>query len=73
MLIQNIWKRTVAFVLAVSMLLTMVACSGAPPNPSLSDPNGQTIVENTQTENIIKENALTEFITSELYLEEFRE
>lgn len=71
MLIQNIWKRTVAFVLAVSMLLTMVACSGAPPNPSLSDPNGQTIVENTQTENIIKENALTEFITSELYLEEF--
>ena len=71
MLIQNIWKRTVAFVLVVSMLLTMVACSGSPPTPSLSDPNGQTIVENTQTENIITENTLTEFITSELYLEEF--
>ena len=49
----------------------MVACSGSPPTPSLSDPNGQTIVENTQTENIITENTLTEFITSELYLEEF--
>ena len=71
MLIQNIWKRTVAFVLVVSMLLTMVACSGSPPTPSLSDPNGQTIVENTQTENNITENTLTEFITSELYLEEF--
>lgn len=70
MLIQNIWKRTVAFVLAVSMLLTMVACSGAPPNPSLSDPNGQTHVENTQSENILTETILTEFITEEIYLEE---
>lgn len=70
MLIQNIWKRTVAFVLVVSMLLTMVACSGSPPNPSLSDPNGQTHVENTQSENTLTETILTEFITEEIYLEE---
>ena len=70
MLIQSIWKRTVAFVLVVSMLLTMVACSGSPPNPSLSDPNGQIHVENTDSENIITETVLTEFITQEIYLEE---
>ena len=70
MLIQNIWKRTIAFVLIVSMLLTMVACSGSPPNPSLSDPNGQIHVENTDPENIITETVLTEFITQEIYLEE---
>lgn len=70
MLIQNIWKRTVAFVLVVSMLLTMVACSGSPPTPSLSDPNGQIHVENTDPENIITETVLTEFITQEIYLEE---
>lgn len=71
MLLQSIPKRIIAFVLVVSMLLTMVACSGSPPNPSLSDPNGQAIVENTQTENVITETVLTEFITSEIYLEEF--
>ena len=70
MLLQSIPKRIVAFVLVVSMLLTLVACSGSPPNPSLSDPNGQTHVENTQSENILTETILTEFITEEIYLEE---
>lgn len=70
MLLQSISKRVIAFVLVVSMLLTMVACSGSPPNPSLSDPNGQIHVENTDPENIITETVLTEFITQEIYLEE---
>ena len=70
MLLQSIPKRIVAFVLVVSMLLTLVACSGSPPNTSLSDPNGQTHVENTQSENILTETILTEFITEEIYLEE---
>lgn len=71
MLIKGIPKRIISFVLVISMLLTMVACSGSPPNPSISDPNEQILVENTQTENIITETVLTEFITSEIYLEEF--
>ena len=70
MFIKSIPRRIVSLLLVVSMMLTMVACSGSPPNPSLSDPNGQTMVENTQTENIIKETVLTEFITEEIYLEE---
>lgn len=68
--LQSIPKRIVAFVLVISMLLTLVACSGSPPNPSLSDPNGQIHVENTDPENIITETVLTEFITQEIYLEE---
>ena len=68
--LQSIPKRIVAFVLVISMLLTLVACSGSPPNPSLSDPNGQIHVENTDPENIIAEKVLTEFITQEIYLEE---
>ena len=68
--LQSIPKRIVAFVLVISMLLTLVACSGSPPNPSLSDPNEQIHVENTDPENIIKETVLTEFITQEIYLEE---
>lgn len=71
MFIKNIPKRIISLVLVVSMILTMVACSSSPPNPSLSDPNGQTMVENTLAENVITENTLTEFITNEIYLEEF--
>lgn len=63
-------KRIISLVLIISILFTMVACSGSPPNPSLSDPNGQLHIENTETENIINENILTEFITQEIYLEE---
>lgn len=63
-------KRIISFVLVVSMIVTMTACSGSPPNPSLSDPNGQIHIENTDTENIITETVLTEFITQEIYIEE---
>lgn len=66
----NFPKRIISLVLVISMLFTMVACSGSPPNPSLSDPNGQIHVENTDPENIITETVLTEFITQEIYLEE---
>ena len=68
--IPIVLKRTISFVLVISMLFTMTACSGSPPNPSLSDPNGQFHVENTDTENIITETVLTEFITQEIYIEE---
>lgn len=71
MFIKSILKRIISLLLVASMLITMGACSSSPPNPSISDPNGQTMVENMQTENIITENTLTEFITSEIYLEEF--
>lgn len=70
---MNIWeypKRIISFILVISILFSMVACSGSPPNPSLSDPNEQLHIENTETENIINENILTEFITQEIYLEE---
>ncbi len=70
MLLHSVPKRIISFALVVSLLLTMVACSGSPPNPSLSDPNGQIHVENTDPENVITETILTEFITQEIYLEE---
>lgn len=68
--IPSVLKRTISLVLVISMLFTMTACSGSPPNPSLSDPNGQIHIENTDTENIITETVLTEFITQEIYIEE---
>lgn len=64
------FKRVLCVVIALSILLSLCACSGSPPNPSLSDPNGQIHVENTDPENIITETVLTEFITQEIYLEE---
>ena len=67
----NMLKKVLSIVLVIAILFTTVGCSGSPPNPVLPDPNGQTMVENTQTENVITENTLTEFITSEIYLEEF--
>jgi len=68
--ISNRLKRGISLVLVISLLFTMAGCSGSPPNPSLSDPNGQTQVENIDKENIITENVLSEFITEEIYLEE---
>lgn len=70
MVVRSIPKRILSIILVVSMLFTMVACSESPPNPVLSDPNGQTQVENTLTENTLTETVLTEFITEEIYLEE---
>ena len=67
----NMFRKVLSIVLIIAFLFTIVGCSGSPPNPVLSDPNGQTMVENSQTENVISENTLTEFITSEIYLEEF--
>ena len=67
----NKLRKVLSIVLVIAILFTTVGCSGSPPNPVLSDPNGETLVENTQTENVITENTLTEFITSEIYLEEF--
>ena len=68
---RNIFRKILSIILGIAILFATTACSGSPPNPVLSDPNGQTMVENTQTENVITENTLTEFITSEIYLEEF--
>lgn len=68
--LSRILKRMISLVLVISLILTMTACSGSPPNPLLSDPNGDIHIENTDTENIITETVLTEFITQEIYLEE---
>mgnify|MGYP001031919663 CR=1 FL=1 len=67
----NLLRKILSIVLVIAILLTTVGCSGSPPNPVLSDPNGETLVENTQTEHIITETVFTEFITEEVYLEEF--
>ena len=66
----NMLRKVLSIVLVIAILFTTVGCSGSPPNPVLSDPNGDTLVENTQTENIITETVFTEFITEEVYLEE---
>lgn len=63
-------RRALSLLLVFSMLFSMAACSSSPPNPSLSNPDGQTVIENTQSENIITETVLSEFITEEIYLEE---
>lgn len=63
-------RKIISFLLAVSIMISMIGCSGTAPNPTLSDPNSQIVSENIETENIITENTLTEFITSEIYLEE---
>ena len=47
-----------------------VGCSNAPPTPTISDANPQTVTENIEIENVITENELHEFITTEIYLEE---
>lgn len=47
-----------------------VGCSNAPPTPTISDANPQTVTESVEIENIITENELHEFITTEIYLEE---
>ena len=66
----NMLRKVLSIVLVIAILFTTVGCSGSPPNPVLSDPNGEPLVENTQTENIITETVFKEFITEEVYLEE---
>ena len=65
-------RKIISFLLIVSIMVSMVGCSGTAPNPTLSDLNSQIVSENIETENIITENTLTEFITSEIYLEEIK-
>ena len=64
------FKRTLSLFLAILMAFTATACSSKPANQGLSDPNGQVIVENIETEHTDTEIVLTEFITREIYLEE---
>lgn len=63
-------KRFISFLLVLTLIVSLVGCSSSPPQPTLSDPNEQVIVENVETENIINETIITECITSEIYLEE---
>ncbi len=67
---KYIFRKILSLALTMAILFTTVSCSNTPPNPSLSDPNGQVHVENTDPENVITETVLTEFITQEIYLEE---
>lgn len=68
--IQSTLRRILSLVLVLSIVLTMVACSGASRDASTYDPNSRVHVENIKTENILTETLLTEFITQEIYLEE---
>lgn len=70
MIKRKLFYRIISLLLVVSILLMTVGCSYAPPTPTLSDPNPQTITENIKVENIITETELNEFITTEIYLEE---
>ena len=56
----NIVTRIVSILLVISFLLSLVACSDSPLNPTISDPK----------EDILNETILNEFITSEIYLQE---
>lgn len=63
-------RKMIAFILVISMMLSLVSCSNAAPTPTLSDPNSQIVVENIETEEMLTETILTECITTEIYLEE---
>ena len=67
---RNLFNRLISLMLVVSILLMTVGCSNAPPTPTISDANPQTVTESVEIENIITENELHEFITTEIYLEE---
>ena len=45
------FRKIISFLLIVSIMVSMVGCSGTAPNPSLSDPNSQIVSENIETEN----------------------
>lgn len=68
---RNLFNRLISLMLVFSILLMTVGCSNAPPNPTISDANPQTVTENIEVENIITEDILHEFITTEVYLQEF--
>ena len=68
---RNLFNRLISLMLVVSILLMTVGCSNAPPMPTISDANPQTVTENIKVENIITEDILHEFITTEVYLQEF--
>ena len=67
---RNLFNRLISLMLVVSILLMTVGCSNAPPMPTISDANPQTVTESVEIENVITENELHEFITTEIYLEE---
>lgn len=67
---RNLFNRLISLMLVVSILLMTVGCSNAPPTPTISDANPQTVTEGIEVENIITENELHEFITTEVYLTE---
>lgn len=67
---RNLFNKLISLMLVVSILLMTVGCSNAPPTPTISDANPQTVTESVEIENIITENELHEFITTEIYLEE---
>lgn len=71
-------KRVISIVLILSLVLSLVACGGAPPTAKLSDSDGQIEVENIEQESIVVENTelehiYTEFITEEIYTTEIIE
>lgn len=63
-------KKIISLILILSIVLSSSACSKPVSEPTLSDSNSHTIVENVETENIETETVLTEHITSEIYLHE---
>lgn len=67
---RDLFNRLISLMLVVLILLMTVGCSNAPPTPTISDANPQTVTESVEIENIITENELHEFITTEIYLEE---
>ena len=69
--LKNIYYRLLSLFLMLSIVLTQVSCSSAPPNASITVPGEeQILVENIEVENTITEEILTEHITEEIYLEE---
>lgn len=70
MIIHNYFSRLTALILVFTILFMTFGCSNAPPTPTISDANPQTVTESIEVENIITESELHEFITTEVYLTE---
>lgn len=80
----KLYMKIISFILVLTMLFSLVACSSTPEdpsasnppswtNPTLSDPNEKVETEDIETEDIITETVFTEFITTEIYVKEIIE
>lgn len=71
-------KKLLSIMLSLSIIVSLTACGSSAPTATLSDPTGETTIENVEVENVEVENSetetvYTEFITEEIYTKEIVE